>query len=122
MARVVHIGLWKVKEDADPSTMATVDNMIRAFKDTIPGVLEAHGGPLVYFDLPPDLVQRFGISPDVRVLARGYNHMLYAVFADEAARRAYDTAKPHLDLSPLMIPQIDGGMDGVLTVDTVLPE
>ena len=122
MARVVHIGLWKVKEDAAPEVMAKVDGMIRAYKDNIPGVLEAHGGRLVYFDLPAELVQRFGISPDVRLLARGYNHILYVIFADEAARRAYDTAKPHLDLSPLMIPQIDGGMDGVLTVDTVLPD
>ena len=85
-------------------------------------MLESYGGPLVYFNLTPDVVQRFGISPDVRLLARGYNHILYVVFADEAARRGYDTAKPHLDLSPLMIPQIDGGMDGVLTVDTVLPD
>ena len=46
----------------------------------------------------------------------------YMVFADESARRSYDTAQPHLDLSAFLIPILDGGKGGVLNLDLVLTD
>ena len=115
--KIIHIGLWKLKTDADPNEVARVDKLVKSFKTKIPGIDVAHAGPLETFDLPMEIVDSFGISSDVSILARGYNHVLYIVFEDKESRQKYDTALPHLELSPIMIPLIENGMNGVLTID-----
>jgi len=46
---------------------------------------------------------------------------LYVCFLNAESRKNYDKAKPHLDLSELLIPLLDDGMNSVLTIDMVLP-
>jgi hypothetical protein len=99
-----------------------VERRVGAFKDQIDGILVSYAGPFSYFALPQQLASAYNVSPDVRWLARGYSHGLYVLFADAAARRNYDTAQPHLDLSGFLIPILDGGMDSVLNFDFVLPD
>ena len=120
MAKVIHIGIHKIKSDASEQAVRDLDERIIAFKDQIPGVLYSYSGPFVYFPYPQEIVETYNISPDVRPMARGYNHGLYVVFADENARWQYDKAQPHLDVAPYLIPLLEGGMDGVLTFDFVL--
>ena len=119
--RIIHVGLWKIKTDVEPSEVARVDKLVQSFKTKLPGIVVAHAGPLETFNLPKGIVDSFGISSDVSILARGYNHALYIVFEDKLSRQNYDTALPHLELSPIMIPLIEDGMDGVLTIDFSLP-
>ncbi len=119
--KIIHIGLWKIKADVSLKAVADVDEQVMSFKTRIPGIEVAHAGPLETFSLPQEIVDAFGISPDVSFLARGYNHALFIVFENKNYRIEYDTSKPHLDLSPMMIPLIEGGMNGVLTVDFCLP-
>ena len=120
-AKIIHIGLWKLKTNADTDEVTRVDKLVKSFKTTIPGIVVAHAGPLETFDLPQEVVDSFGISSDVSILARGYNHALYIVFEDNKSRQEYDTALPHLKLSPIMMPLIEDGMNGVLTIDFSLP-
>ena len=122
MAKVIHVGIHKIKSDASDQAVRDFDDRIIAFKEQIPGVLYSYAGPFVFFPYPQQIVETYNISPDVRPMARGYNHGLYVVFADENARWQYDKAQPHLDVAPYLIPLLEGGMDGVLTFDFVLPD
>lgn len=122
MAKVIHVGIHKIKSDAPEQAVRDLDSKIIAFKEQIPGVLYSYAGPFVYFPYPQEIVETYNISSDVRPMARGYNHGLYVVFADENARWQYDKAQPHLDVAPYLIPLLEGGMDGVLTFDFVLPD
>jgi hypothetical protein len=122
MPQIVHVGLWQIKSDADDQAVSEVDAKVKSFEQSIPGVITAYAGPLVFFNLPQQIVDSFNLSPDVSVLARGYNHMLYVIFENEASRRNYDIAKPHLELAPLLMPLMENGMDSVLSVDFVLQD
>ena len=119
--KIIHIGLWKIKKDVIQKLVKDVDRQVMSFKTRIPGIELAHAGPLETFNFPQEIVDTFGISPDATFLARGYNHALFIVFENKKYRILYDTSKPHLDLSPMMMPLIEGGMNGVLTVDFCLP-
>ena len=120
-AKIIHLGLWKIKKNACPEAVSDVNRQVMSFKTTIPGIELAHAGPLETFHFPQEIVDTFGISPDTKILARGYNHVLFIVFKNKSHRVSYDTSKPHLDLSPMMMPLIEDGMNGVLTVDFCLP-
>src|SRR3989337_4442147 len=122
MAKVIHIGIHKIKLDASDQAVRDFDTRIIAFKEQIPGVLYSYAGPFVYFPYPQEIVETYNISPDVRPMARGYNHGLYVVFADENARWQYAKAKQHLDVALYLIPVLEGGMEGGLTFDFVLPD
>ena len=119
--KIIHIGLWKIKKGVSPFAITDVDKQVKSFKTRIPGIELAHAGPLEMFNFPQEIVDAFGISPDATFLARGYNHCLFIVFENKNYRISYDTSKPHLDLSPMMMPLIEDGMNGVLTVDFFLP-
>ena len=119
--KIIHIGLWKIKKGVSPFAITDVDKQVKSFKTRIPGIELAHAGPLETFNFPQEIVDTFGISPDATFLARGYNHCLFIIFENKSYRVSYDTSKPHIDLSPMMIPLIEGGMNGVLTVDFCLP-
>ena len=119
--KIIHIGLWKIKKDVSLKAVSDVDMQVRSFKTRIPGIELAYAGPLETFNLPQEVVDAFGVSADVTLLARGYNHALLIIFENKNYRILYDTSKPHLDLSPRMMPLIEGGMNGVLTVDFCLP-
>ena len=119
--KIIHIGLWKIKKNVNPKAISSVEKQIISFKTRIPGIELAHAGPLETFDFPQEIVDAFGISPDATFLARGYNHALFIIFENKNFRILYDTSKPHLDLSAIMMPLIEGGMNGVLTVDFCLP-
>ena len=119
--KIIHIGLWKIKKNANPKAVADVDKQVMSFRSRIPGIDLAHAGPLETFNFAQEIVDAFGISPDATFLKRGYNHILFIVFKNKDFRILYDTSEPHLDLSPIMMPLIDGGMNGILTVDFCLP-
>ena len=119
--KIIHIGLWKIKKGVSPFAITDVDKQVKSFKTRIPGIELAHAGPLETFNFPQEIVDTFGISPDATFLARGYNHCLFIIFENKSYRVSYDTSKPHIDLSPMMIPLIEGGMNGVLTVAFCLP-
>ena len=118
---IVHFGLWKVKQDLDPKLLQQITQHVSGFASSIKGVEVAYAGPVKSFELPSEIAETYGISRDVSMLARGYNHVLYIIFKDESSRLDYDSAPPHLELAPMLIPSIEGGMEGVLTIDFQLP-
>lgn len=118
---IVHLGLWKVKRDLSPELLQQIIKHVSDFAVSIKGVEVAYAGPVKSFELPAQIADTYGISRDMSMLARGYTHGLYILFKDEISRRNYDSAPPHLELAPILIPSIEGGMDGVLTIDFSLP-
>lgn len=120
MDRIIHVGLWKIKKDAPFQSVQEIYRRVASFKSQIPGILESHAGGFTYFDLPKKIVETYGVNPDVRVLARGYNAAIYVVFESEKARRFYDEARPHLDLADCLIPLLENGMEEVITFDLLI--
>lgn len=121
MAQVIHVGAWKIKPDVSDAALCDVQQHVIAYKDRIAGVVAAYAGPISIFQLNAEIARVYNVPQDVRWLARGYSYGLHVVFADEAARSAYDSAPWHFALAPLLIPILEGGMDGVLTIDFTLP-
>lgn len=119
--KIIHIGGWKIKSNATQDKIDELTNAVIAFKNSISGILESYAGPLRFFELPDEISKVYNVPSDPSWLARGYNYGLYICFMNEESRRNYDKAKPHLDLSQLLIPLLDDGMNSVLTIDMVLP-
>ena len=52
MAKVIHLGAWKIRVHAPAHAVDEVERRVRAFKDQIDGVLVSYAGPFSYFALP----------------------------------------------------------------------
>lgn len=96
--RVVHLGLWKVKENADPAMLARARQKVEAFRRTVPGCIEATLGPLYLPEMGKDDQDTFGNLGDWKQMARGYNYLLYTVWESEAARQNYEEHPAHMAL------------------------
>ena len=64
--KIIHIGLWKIKKDANPKAVAELDKQVMSFKSTIPEIELAHAGPLETFHFPQEIVDTLSISPDTK--------------------------------------------------------
>lgn len=96
--RVVHLGLWKVKENADPAMLERASKKVARFKETVPGCLEAVLGPLYLPAMGKADQSTFGNLADWKAMARGYNYLLYTVWESEAARQNYEEYPAHMAL------------------------
>lgn len=96
--KVVHMGLWKVKPDADPAMLQQAAEKVARFKETVPGCLEAMLAPLYLPELGEADRVTFGNLDSFEEMARGYNYILYTVWESEAARAGYEEHPAHMDL------------------------
>lgn len=97
--RVVHMGLWKVKEDADPAMIKRAQEKVAKFTEILPGCLEATVAPLYVPEMGQADLDTFGnMAGGFEEMARGYNYILYTVFESEAARQVYEEHPAHMDL------------------------
>lgn len=93
-----HIVLAKIKPDADVTTALSG---VVALKDTIPGILNAHGGPTV--------------SPEG--LERGYTHGITIDFTDRQAVLDYLPHPAHREAASALLSVTEGGKEGILVFD-----
>lgn len=97
--RVVHMGLWKVKADADPAMIKSAQDKVDRFKEVLPGCLESVVAPLYVPQMSQADQETFGNLPGgFEEMARGFNWILYTVFESEEARRIYEEHPAHMDL------------------------
>ena len=96
--QVVHMGLWRVKPDADPAMLRRAAEKIERFKETVPGCTEALLAPLYVAEMGKADHETFGNLEGFERMARGYNYILYTVFESEDARRGYEEHPAHMEL------------------------
>jgi hypothetical protein len=96
--RVVHMGLWRVKDDADPAIMHRAQVKVARFTETVPGCLEAAVAPLYVPEMGKADRETFGNLAGFEEMARGYNYILYMVFESERARDEYEDHPAHMAL------------------------
>jgi hypothetical protein len=96
--QVVHMGLWKVKPDADPAMLQRAAEKVSRFKDGVPGCLESLLAPLYVPEMGAADQETFGNLGSFEEMARGFNYILYTVFESEDARRVYEEHPAHMDL------------------------
>jgi hypothetical protein len=73
---VVHMGLWKVKPDADPAVLKRAAEKVERVKQTVPGCTEALLAPLYVPEMGRADHETFGNLDSFGKMARGYNHIL----------------------------------------------
>ncbi len=96
--RVVHMGLWRVKDDADPAIIRRAQEKVARFTETVPGCVEAVVAPLYVPRMGEADRDTFGNLEDFEEMARGYNYILYTVFESEEARDGYEEHPAHMAL------------------------
>lgn len=96
--QVVHMGLWKVKPDADPVMLQRASEKVARFKETVPGCTEALLAPLYVPEMGQADQETFGNLDSFEEMARGYNYILYTVFESEEARKGYEEHPAHMAL------------------------
>jgi Stress responsive A/B Barrel Domain len=96
--RVVHMGLWKVKPDADPAMLQRASEKVARFKEIVPGCIESLLAPLYVPEMGAADQETFGSLDSFEEMARGFNYILYTVFESEAARQVYEEHPAHMDL------------------------
>jgi heme-degrading monooxygenase HmoA len=96
--QVVHMGLWKVKPDADLAVLKRAAEKVERFKQTVPGCREALLAPLYVPEMGQADHETFGNLDSFEEMARGYNYILYTVWESEEARKGYEEHPAHMDL------------------------
>jgi hypothetical protein len=121
--RVVHMGLWKVKEQADPAMVQRAQEKVAKFTEILPGCLEATVAPLYVAEMGQADQETFGNSAGgFEEMARGYNYILYTVFESEEARRIYEEHPAHMALQEECLALwIGDAAESVLVFDLRLP-
>jgi len=117
--RVVHLGLWKVKQEAIADGIEAVQEEVRSYRDRIEGVLESHCEPVETFRLPGDLAQAVG--GQTAGFGRGYNYVLYMVFDSPESRHAYDSERIHVAIAKPVLEVNEAGLDSIYMVDFEIP-
>jgi hypothetical protein len=77
--QVVHMGLWKVKPDADAAVLKRATKKVVRFKQTVPDCTEASLAPLYVLEMGQADHETFGNLDSFEEIARGYSYILYAV-------------------------------------------
>jgi Stress responsive A/B Barrel Domain len=98
LMRVVHMGLWRVKDDADPAIIRRAQEKVANFTETVPGCIEALVAPLYVPEMGAADRETFGNLAGFEEMARGYNYILYMVFESEMARDEYEDHPAHMAL------------------------
>lgn len=98
---VHHLVLFRFRADLPPEAVQQVFAQLRALKDHIPGITGFSGGA----------------DCSMEGLTRGFTHGFCMTFIDAAARDAYLPHPEHQRLVELLVPMLEGGIEGVLTFD-----
>jgi hypothetical protein len=116
------MGLWKVREPADPVMLQRAQDKVAKFPEILPGCIEATVTPLYVAEMGQADQETFGNTAGFEEMARGYNYILYTVFESEEARRIYEEHPAHMDLQEECLALwIGDAAESVLVFDLRLP-
>lgn len=101
MPRVKHAVFMKFKPTTPPAVIREIYAGLESLRHKIPGLLDFSGGP----DVCPER------------LNKGFAHGFVMTFTDAAARDVYLPHPAHEAVKKKVLPELDGGLDGVIVVD-----
>lgn len=101
MPRFKHVVLVRLKPETTPAKISEIFQTLGNLRDRIPGLLDFTHGP---YSSPEGLNQ-------------GFTHGFIMTFASEAARNDYLAHPEHDAVKNLIIPWLDGGLNGVVAFD-----
>jgi hypothetical protein len=94
--QVVHLGLWKVKPDADPAMLQRAAANVERFTHTIPGRTEALLASLYVPDIGQADQETFGNLDSFEEMARGLQlHPLHGLRERGRTQGLRRTSGPH---------------------------
>ena len=98
---VHHVVLFRFRADLAEGEVASLFEALRALRQAIPGISGFQGGA----------------HNSSEGLSQGFTHGFTMTFTDAAARDAYLPHPEHQRVVELLLPLLEGGLDGVLTFD-----
>ena len=96
-----HLVVLKIKKNTRPAQVTRMFAELDGLKKKIPGLLSFAGGP---YSSPEGLNQ-------------GFTHGFAMTFKDGPARDGYLTHPEHVKVKELILPLLEGGLDGVIAFD-----
>jgi hypothetical protein len=100
---VDHLVLLRFRPDAAPEDIAALFEQLRGLADAIEGITGFRGGAYR--------------SPEG--LNRGFSHGFVMTFSSEAARDAYLPHPAHQRVVAMLLPMLEGGLEGALAFDLI---
>lgn len=101
MAQVKHVVLLRLKAGLQPAKVQEIFTALAGLQKKIPGILDFCWGPYSSHE---------GLN-------KGFTHGFIMTFASEAARDTYLPHPDHEVVKALILPELDGGLDGVVAFD-----
>ncbi len=101
MPQIKHVVLLKFKPSTSQEKIDGIFIALAGLKDKIPGILDFSGG---------------AYSSD-EGLNKGFTHGFLMTFEDAAARDDYLPHPDHEVVKKMILPELDGGLDGVIAFD-----
>src|SRR5262249_30175071 len=98
---IIHMVLFRMKKDLPKQQIEHVFRSIGALKGKIPGILTFSWGPYS--------------SPEG--WSKGFTHGFCTTFVDAKARDAYLPHPEHKKVVDIVLPTLEGGLDGVVAFD-----
>jgi hypothetical protein len=98
---VKHVVLLRFKPSTPPARIRQLFTALGDLGSKIPGLLDFSWGP--------------NSSPEG--LHQGFTHGFVMTFADQASRDAYLPHADHEAVKALVLPELDGGIDGAIVLD-----
>jgi hypothetical protein len=96
-----HLVLFRFRGDLPPEAVPAMFAELWTLPERIDGITDLRGGPDC---------SREGLS-------KGFTHGFCMTFRDAAARDAYLPHPEHQRVVDLLLPMLEGGLDGVITFD-----
>jgi hypothetical protein len=96
-----HLVVFRIQKTVKPAQIDTMYRELAGLKAKIPGLLTFAGGPYS--------------SPEG--LNHGFNHGFAMTFRDAKARDGYLPHPEHEKVKALILPLLEGGLDGVVAYD-----
>ena len=96
-----HLVVLKIKKTTRPAQVTRMFTELDGLKKKIPGLLSFAGGPY----------------SSAEGLNQGFTHGFVMTFRDVAARDGYLPHPEHERVKELILPMLEGGLDGVIAFD-----
>ncbi len=103
MAQVKHVVLLKLKNTTTERKIREIFAALDGLRGKIPGLLDFSGGPY----------------SSGEGLHKGFTHGFVMTFADPQSRDAYLPHPDHEKVKQIIVPELDGGLNGVVAFDWV---
>lgn len=117
---IVHIGLWKIKENTSQEKIDEIFNLLSIFPEKVPGVLSVKYGKYEHYNWQDTGMLQHCSEPTSKEgdYGHGFNYGFSMLISDREARIAYDSDPLHVKIAGMIIALLDGGLEkGIIQFD-----